>query len=103
MIKLEEISFEDTDIVMVNMSVPKDEWEKIQSSEEWQRILNGDVSARIVEKPATEETLQSIDSTLKRIEKLLEKNGKDDFTPSDSSGTKYSHLSNSTGPGQANH
>lgn len=71
MIDVKETSFINTDLVMVQMGVPKDEWEKIQSSEEWKKILNGDVSARIVEKPATEETLQSIDSTLKRIEKLL--------------------------------
>lgn len=71
MIKVETTDFVNSDSVMVQMSIPKDEWEKIQKSEEWKRILECDVAERIPEKSATEETLQSIDSTLKRIEKLL--------------------------------
>lgn len=67
MIEVKETSFMETDLVIVQIGVSKDLWKKIQTSEEWQKILNGNVSER------TEETLQSIDSTLKRIEEVINK------------------------------
>lgn len=42
MIKVKEGSYINSDIVTVQMEVPKDEWEKIRSSEEWQMLLDSD-------------------------------------------------------------
>ena len=42
MITVTEGSFINSDIVTVQMEIPKDEWEKIRLSEEWQRLLNSD-------------------------------------------------------------
>lgn len=44
MIEVKETSFINTDIVIVQMGVSKDEWEKIRASAEWQRILSSDIS-----------------------------------------------------------
>lgn len=67
MIEVKETAFVNTDLVIVQFSVSKDAWEKMHNSEEWKKIISFDVS----ERTSTEETLQSIDSTLKRIEEIL--------------------------------
>lgn len=43
MINVETTDLINSDFTIVQMSVPKDEWEKIQQSEEWKRILNADI------------------------------------------------------------
>lgn len=43
MIEVKETSYVNNDSVIVQMSVPKEEWEKLQQSEEWQKIINSDI------------------------------------------------------------
>lgn len=66
-----ETVFSSMDLVIVQMSTSKEKWEKIKVSEEWNKILNGNVTELIKKKSETEETLQSINGTLKCIERLL--------------------------------
>lgn len=63
MITVEETSFIDTDLVIVQMGVPKELWEKISTSEEWQKILRGDVS----EKADTSKHADKVDTTINAV------------------------------------
>ena len=43
MIDVKEITFADTDFIFVRIGATKKEWEKIKVSEEWKKILTGNV------------------------------------------------------------
>lgn len=42
-IDVKEITFADTDLIFVRIGATKKEWEKIKVSEEWKKILTGNV------------------------------------------------------------
>ena len=54
--------------VEVMLSIPRDLWEVIEQSEEWRRIL---CAEDLTISPTKESSLQSIASTLERIETIL--------------------------------
>lgn len=62
MIDVKEGSYLNEDIVTVQMDVPKDEWEKIRSSAEWQRIITSDIGNDNQFKLADE-----VDKTIKSV------------------------------------
>ena len=55
--------------VEVILSIPQDLWEIIEKSEEWRRIL---FAEDLTIPPTKESLLQSIASTLERIEQILQ-------------------------------
>lgn len=69
MITCRTSSFINQKNVEVMLSIPKDLWEVIEKSEEWRRILCAEDLTIL---PAKESSLQSIASSLERIEGILQ-------------------------------
>lgn len=67
MIEVKEGSYLNEDIVIVQIDAPKDEWEKIKSSAEWQRIITSDIGNDNQFKLADE-----VDKTIKSICELIQ-------------------------------
>lgn len=125
MINVETTDFVNSNFITVQMSVPKEEWEKIQKSEEWRKIINSDIENEnqfkslhidlekkiflLNGKPMDKVNMLRLEangthwSLILNRDELYEAPLTTTFIPEDSDGTKYSRLSSSIAPSRANH